>query len=110
MEPQLFAVVSAADHDQVVCLGIETGDGAMTFRRDPNTQRSEFGSWQSMNSAYAFASKAMAKYGELDLIVFESTVDEILRPDGKICATCDNQRMIPAATDDEDIACPDCAR
>lgn len=122
MEPQLFAVVDANDHDIVYCLGVDTGEGAFTFRRDPTTNQSIFGSSSSMYSAFTRASQMVRSYGRFDLVIYGSTVDEVKEYQEGVCLVCDNQRkvsvdlrdfMAPEHAQeleglDDTIPCPEC--
>lgn len=120
MDPQLFALVDADNHDAIYCFGIDTGDGAITFRRDPDSGHTTFGTSTSMYTAFTRANHMMRKYAELTLVVYEPTcvAETIEYEDGK-CFTCNNERKVSidleelfspevAATYGSAIPCPDC--
>lgn len=119
MEPQLFAVVDAEDHDIVYCLGVDTGDGAFTFRRDPVSNNTVFGSSNSMYSAFSLASRMVRNYGRLELLIYDSKVDDVLDYKEGVCLVCNNSRKISIGLDDifepdvaagldDTIPCPEC--
>lgn len=119
MEPQLFAVVDANDHDIVYCLGVDTGEGAFTFRRDPTTNQSIFGSSNSMYSAFTRASQMVRNYGRFDLVIYDSTIDEVKEYQEGVCLVCNNERKVSVDLDDlfppdiavnmdDTIPCPEC--
>lgn len=82
MEPQLFALVNADDHDAIYCYGVDTGEEAFTFRRDPDTRKTLTGIWSSMDSAFSRTSRMVGEYASLELLVYESEVAEVIRPTG----------------------------
>lgn len=118
-EPKLFALVAADDHDSIYCVGVDTGDGAFTFRRDPFTRQSETGVWRSMTTAFARSSEAVKAYGGLALVIYESIVKEVVEYREGVCLTCNNEGRVSdgpseifppkvAARYDTYTACSDC--
>lgn len=89
-EPKLFALVDADDHDAVYCVGVDTGDGAVTYRRDPVTRKSETAVWRSMNTAFVRSSEALKAYGRLELVVYESVVGDVVAYREGVCLACDD--------------------
>lgn len=78
-EFQLFAVVDASQPDRVVHYGMDVGDHAVTFRRNPSSGRIEVGHWSSMQSAYDRLDK-FTPYADLALIMFDSVPVMALTP------------------------------
>lgn len=120
MDLQLFALVDADNHDAIYCLGIDTGEGAITFRRDPDSGRAIFGTSTSMYTAFTRANHMMRQHAQLTLVIYEPALvaETIEYEDGK-CFTCNNERTVPVDLDDifpPDIAahledtrpCPEC--
>jgi hypothetical protein len=69
---QLFALVDAVDPDRVYYYGIDVGSGAFTVRRDPESHRTDFGSWISMQTAFERLDGLAGGPGRLVLVVFDS--------------------------------------
>lgn len=101
LEPQLFAIVDATDHDSIYCLGVDTGDGAFTCRRDPDTGRTHTGHSGSMYSALAFANRMVRGHARFNLVIYKSVEDEVVQYQEGVCSACNNER-------DDTIRCPEC--
>jgi hypothetical protein len=70
--PQFFALVHAADPNRVCYFGVNVGNGAFTVRRDPGTGHTNFGSWNSMESALKRLDQMTGASGQMALVVFDS--------------------------------------
>lgn len=119
LEPQLFAIVDAADHASIYCYGVDTGDGAFTCRRDPDTGQSTTGHWGSMYRALAMANHMVRGRACFDLVIFKSVEDEVVPYQEGVCPACNNERKIAVKLDDivppeaatglgDTIPCPEC--
>jgi hypothetical protein len=71
IDPQMFVLVNAEDTRQIYAFGIDTGEEAVTFRREPDTGRTEFGVHTDADSAYRLANRMMAGLPGLKLIRFD---------------------------------------
>jgi hypothetical protein len=71
IDPQMFVLVNAENTRQIYAFGIDTGEEAVTFRREPSTGRTEFGIHTDADSAYRLANRAMGGLAALKLIRFE---------------------------------------
>jgi hypothetical protein len=52
-QPRLFVLVDAGNENAIYAVGVDLGDEAVTFRRDPQSSRSQFGRHESPQSAHA---------------------------------------------------------
>jgi hypothetical protein len=71
IDPQMFVLVNAADERQIFAFGIDTGEEAITFRRDPVTERTEFGVHTDADSAFRLNSRITRGHFDLKLVRFE---------------------------------------
>jgi hypothetical protein len=71
IDPQMFVLVNAENTRQIFAFGIDTGEEAVTFRREPATGRTEFGVHTDADAAYRLASRMMAGLPSLKLIRFD---------------------------------------
>jgi hypothetical protein len=67
----MFVLVNAANTRQIYAFGIDTGEEAVTFRREPDTGRTEFGVHNDADSAYRLANRMVGDAPGLKLIRFE---------------------------------------
>jgi hypothetical protein len=88
IDPQLFVLVDAENTRRIYAFGIDTGEEAVTFRRDPDTTRTEFGVHNDADSACRLANRMTGGLPGLKLIRFEFSeplddeyVDEVLEED-----------------------------
>jgi hypothetical protein len=70
----MFALV---DPEGVYCLGIDTGEEAVTFRRDPNTRRTYFSISSNADAAFHLHTSA-ADDAELKLVRYASISENAL--------------------------------
>lgn len=119
LEPHLFAIVDATDHHSIFSLGVDTGDGAFTCRRDPLTSQTTTGHSTSMYSALAFANRMARGRAKFDLVIYKSVEDEVVPYTEGVCPACNNERKVSvdlddifppdiAANLDDTIPCPEC--
>lgn len=71
IDPQMFVLVNAENTRQIFAFGIDTGEEAVTFRRDPHTNKTEFGVHEDADSAYRLNCRMTAGSPSLKLIRFE---------------------------------------
>lgn len=71
MEPQMFALVDADDELSIYALGIDTGEEAFTFRRDPDTNKHHFSLHTDATAAAAFANRMTGDLVDLKLVRYE---------------------------------------
>ncbi len=71
IDPQMFVLVNAADERQIFAFGIDTGEEAITFRRDPATDRTDFGVHTDADAAYRLNSRITRGHLDLKLVRFE---------------------------------------
>lgn len=77
---QLFALVDASNPDVISHWGVDTGTGAVTVHRDPETGRTDFGSWISMESAYKRLGQIAGPQHPLALVMYDSLPTTALAP------------------------------
>lgn len=70
--PQFFALVNAHDPDRVYYLGVDVGNRAFTVRCDPQTHHTNFGHWNSMESALRRLDKFSGGQANMALLVYDS--------------------------------------
>lgn len=68
-EPQLFSLVDASDPTRVYFHGIDTGNGAFTISESGSTN---FGKWNSMQSAFERLDMMTGPHVQLALVMFDS--------------------------------------
>lgn len=71
IDPQMFVLVNARNTRQIYAFGIDTGEEAVTFRRNPHTNRTEFGVHEDADSAYRLNARMVGPDPGLKLIRFD---------------------------------------
>jgi hypothetical protein len=71
LEPQMFALVDADDARRVYAYGIDTGEEAFTFRRDPETNRADFGVSDDADAAWRLARRMTKGIATIKLVRYE---------------------------------------
>jgi hypothetical protein len=71
IDPQMFMLVNAENTRQIYAFGIDTGEEAVTFRREPDTGRTDFGVHTDADAAYRLATRMTAGLPGLKLIRFD---------------------------------------
>ncbi|HEX5405452.1 MAG TPA: hypothetical protein VFX16_24525 [Pseudonocardiaceae bacterium] len=71
IDPQMFVLVNAENTRQIYAFGIDTGEEAVTFRREPETGKSEFGVHTDADAANRLANRMTAGEPGLKLIRFD---------------------------------------
>jgi hypothetical protein len=71
IDPQMFVLVDAENTRRIYAFGIDTGEEAVTFRRDPDSNRTDFGVHTDADSAYRLACRMTDGVPSLKLIRFE---------------------------------------
>lgn len=71
LEPQMFALVDAEDSRRVYAYGIDTGEEAFTFRRDPETNRADFGVSDDADAAWRLAARMTRGITTIKLVRFD---------------------------------------
>lgn len=119
MEPQLFAIVDTNDPDAIYCLGIDTGEEAVTFRQDPLSGSKSFRVSRSMYSALAVVNRMTKGYARFDLVTYKTEEDDKVPYEEGVCPACNNERKVPvdlsdvfppdiASSLEDTIPCPEC--
>ncbi|HEX3778987.1 MAG TPA: hypothetical protein VHX38_04930 [Pseudonocardiaceae bacterium] len=72
MEAQMFAIVLADDDTKVFSYGIDTGEDAVTFRRDPSSGRTIFSVHDDAYRALSLAERLCGGAAELQLLRYPS--------------------------------------
>lgn len=67
----MFVLVNADDPRQIFAFGIDTGEEAITFRRDPSTDRTDFGVHEDADAAYRLNCRITRGHLKLKLVRFE---------------------------------------
>lgn len=70
--PKFFALVNADDPNQVYYYGLDVGECAFTVRTDPDTQHTNFGSWNSPESACHRLASFTGGHIRMALMLFDS--------------------------------------
>jgi hypothetical protein len=70
-QPQMFALVDAEDTRRVYAYGIDTGEEAFTFRRDPETNRADFGVSDDADAAWRLARRRTKGIATIKLIRYD---------------------------------------
>jgi hypothetical protein len=97
--PQFFALIHGGDPNRVCYFGIDVGDGAFTVRRDPVTGHTNFGSWNSMESALERLDQLNGANGHMTLVVFDSVPVAAVRA---LMESDPSTRAIPTAISETD--------
>lgn len=115
MEPQMFALVVADDPRAIFCLGVDTGEEAVTFREGGRP----FCSSTSMYSAFKLAMRLVGNEVRLALVIYKSEEAKVVQYKEGVCLACNNERKLSVALDDifppdlaaaldDTIPCPEC--
>lgn len=71
IDPQMFVLVNAENTRQIWAFGIDTGEEAVTFRKDPRTNQTDFGVHTDADSAYRLNARMTGGHPKLKLIRFD---------------------------------------
>jgi hypothetical protein len=71
LDPQMFALVDAEDDRHIFAYGVDTGEEAFTFRRDPVTNRADFGVSEDADAAYRLAARMTKGIARVKLVRYE---------------------------------------
>jgi hypothetical protein len=85
MQPQMFAIVPANDDSSVFSYGIDTGEEAFTFRRDPKSGRTLFSVHDTADRALTLANRITRGLTEMQLLRYPITapLDDDLADDAE---------------------------
>ncbi|MGH7870229.1 MAG: hypothetical protein ACREP9_21950 [Candidatus Dormibacteraceae bacterium] len=75
MQPRMFALVDAKNELNVYAYGIDTGEEAFTFRREPSDRRTYFSVADNVEAAFELANRITGRLVTLRLIRYDTPVE-----------------------------------